>query len=459
LERLTKMIASNIYIANIEFNRIEAEFYQPKFLKAKKQSGDKLLVEYGVKVIHPAEVKRIYSEEGTLKIVLAQNVRDNVMDWTIIKKMDSSKLPLISRNLLIKEDVLVTRSGANFGQTSVITIEPEKEDLFACADVLILKPGKIGGPLLSTFLNTRVGKLLMTRGVYGAGQPHVAPSYISRIPFPEYLLGLRSRIEELLYKSRKQQEISEFLYTSATILLEEELGLDKIQFIRQKTYTTSFSEVINNNRSDADYYQTKYRQLEEHLYSLKTVSLGSICSIIKGYEVGSAAYLDSGPLFIRVSNLNKDEFSLGNSDKYISLNTYNSLKQFQPKIGNILLTKDGTPGICYVVNEEIQGIISSGLLNLSLIDTHIPKEYLALVINSKICQMQVLRDCSGALILHWKPIDVHKLKIPILKDKKMEKLADLASKSKEARKESKTLLAQAKAEVESFIENASKNPL
>lgn len=104
---------------------------------------------------------------------------------------------------------------------------------------------------------------------------------------------------------------------------------------------------------------------------------------LKGFEVGTSLYTLEGPVFIRVSNLTKDGFKFGNADKYISETTHSSLKAFQPIIGDILLTKDGTIGTCYVVDENVKGIISSGIMNLELTDNSIPKEYLALVINSK----------------------------------------------------------------------------
>lgn len=441
-------------LSEIEFNRIEAEFYQNKFIQAKKIGGNKSLKKYQVNVIHPAEVKRVYTENGSLQIVLAQNVRDNVMDWSTKRLMSQSLFSFIGRNKLYEGDVLVTRSGANYGQTSVIAMEPKLSNLFACADVLVLKPGEIGGPLLSTFLNTKTGKSLMVRGVYGAGQPHVAPSYISNIPFPEYLLQYRSEIEELINRSRTLQYRAQTLYKEATDLLEQELGLDEISFEKPKSYKANFSEIINNYRNDADFYQMKYRQLDTHLKTKSTVSLASICRFLKGYEVGTSAYTQHGLVFIRVSNLTKDGFKFGDSDKYISETTYSKLKIYNPKIGDILLTKDGTIGICYVVDENISGITSSGIMNLELTDKKIPKEYLALVINSKICQMQAERECSGALITHWKPEQIRKLRIPILKQDVMQSISDLVILAKNSRKQANQLLVDAKARVEQLIKVA-----
>jgi type I restriction enzyme, S subunit len=311
---------------------------------------------------------------------------------------------------------------------------------------------------LTIYLNTKFGKgQIRRRAMHSINQANVSAAELKRILIPLIEIDKQQRIADLVNKAYNLKRQSKSLYTQAINLLENALGLDNIEFKKEKSYTATFSEIVSNNRTDADYYQTKYPQLASHLETISTVRLGSICNITKGFEVGSAAYTENGPLFIRVSNLSKDGFIQGNSDKYISESLYNSLKAYQPNIGDILLTKDGTIGTCYVVDEMVEGIISGGILNLALISPEIPKEYLALVINSKVCNMQANRDCSGALILHWKPEEIRKLKIPILASDLMGKLNELAIESKIARKESKQLLEQAKQEVEQLIEKAAQN--
>jgi hypothetical protein len=86
-----------------------------------------------------------------------------------------------------------------------------------------------------------------------------------------------------------------------------------------------------------------------------------------------------------------------------------------------------------------------------------PNEYLALAISSRSCRMQIDRECSGALILHWKPVSIRKLRIPILAEAVMYKIATLVTEAKLARRKSNDLLDQAKARVEQLIEEAVKS--
>jgi len=396
-----------------------------------------------------------WSEDSGIKYITAEYVKENFIENGNFKQITIDQDIRNARARLRENDILIYSVGAYAGLTCVA--EPH---LFpaniprSVAMVRLNNTDEFLPEFISVFLNSNVGKFQSIRFRAGNSQPVLALEKFRQFEIPVIEYNFQKKIKNLYQKSYSLRRQSQNLYQQATDLLEQELGLDKITFEKKKSYVASFSEVVNNNRSDADYYQTKYRQLEEHTNSIETVSLSSICTFVKGFEVGSQAYTENGPTFLRVSNLTKEGFAFGNSDKYISEETYKSLKSYQPKIGDILLTKDGTIGTCYVVDEYVEGIISSGIMNLNLIEQKIPKDYLALVINSKLCKMQAERECSGALITHWKPEQIRNLRIPVLKKETMEHLNELCSKSKVARKESKRLLEEAKTRVEQLIEEA-----
>jgi restriction endonuclease S subunit len=205
---------------------------------------------------------------------------------------------------------------------------------------------------------------------------------------------------------------------------------------------------------DAEYFQPAYEEVIEKLKerNIKLKPLGKlILGMQKGIEVGSEKYQDEGKLFIRVSNVSINGF-VDRDQKYISEELYKDLKEtYEPKLGDFLLTKDAIPGIAYVVKEQIEGIISSGILKLQINENEINKEYLALCINSLVGKMQVERDGGGSVILHWKPDQVKRLQIPILPLPIQQNIASLVQKSYEARKNAKELLETAKKAVEIAI--------
>ena len=398
-----------------------------------------------------------WSNNSGIKYITAEFIKENFIANGDFKQITVDQDQRNARARLQKDDILIYSVGAYAGLTCVA--EPHLFPANIPRSVAIVRlhnTNEFYPEFISVFLNSQFGKFQSLRFRAGNSQPVLALEKIRQFEVPLIDISFQKEITELYQKSYELREISKTYYQKATTLLEKELGLDKITFEKTKSHTASFSEVVNSNRADADFYQLKFKQLEEHISTLKTTVLASICSFQKGYEVGTKLYTDEGPTFIRVSNLTINGFTFGNSDKYISDNTYNIFNSHKPDIGDILLTKDGTIGTCYVVDGEVEGIVSSGIMNLTLNDTSIPKEYLALVINSQICQMQADRDCSGALITHWKPEQIRKMKIPILSPETMELLSDLVIRSKAARKESIQLLEQAKNRVEELIEEAAK---
>ena len=79
-------------------------------------------------------------------------------------------------------------------------------------------------------------------------------------------------------------------------------------------------------------------------------------------------------------------------------------------------------------------------------------DYLTLVLNSPIVQLQAERDTNGAIIQHWKPSEIEKVVIPVLDMDKQIEISDKVEESFALRKKSKKLLEDAKRAVEIAIE-------
>jgi restriction endonuclease S subunit len=258
--------------------------------------------------------------------------------------------------------------------------------------------------------------------------------------------------EDLVVQSYKLRNEAINLYSQAGNLLLEELGLKDFEVKDDLSYIVNLSEIKFAHRADAEYFQPKYDKLVDKIKNKNARTLGEIASMKKGIEPGAEAYQDEGQLFIRVSSLSK--YGVEDKDqKYLSGELYQKLKSnHEPKVGEILLTKDATPGIAYVVKEQVEGIISSGILRLKLKEKEMENEYLALCLNSIVGQMQTERDGGGSIITHWRPEQVKSVIIPVLPKPTQQKIADLVQKSYEARSKAKQLLSEAKSKVENLIE-------
>ena len=130
-----------------------------------------------------------------------------------------------------------------------------------------------------------------------------------------------------------------------------------------------------------------------------------------------------------------------------------NLSELYPKKDTILFSKDGSVGIAYKMEKDDNIVTSGALLHLNVINTlEVLPDYLTLVLNSSIVQMQAERDTNGAIIQHWKPSDIEKVVIPIIDMEQQEKIAIKIKESFSLRKKSNELLDWAKRAVEIAIE-------
>ena len=302
-------------------------------------------------------------------------------------------------------------------------------------------------------------------------QPNLLLTQVKKIktylPSPEF----QSNITDIYNSSLSVLSASEKLFYEAQNTLLSELGLENVgdgpcavpikrypQGQPQGVVPTcnwfikNYSDTEAAERIDAEYYQPKYEEIIKVIqsYSGGWDTLGNLVAVKKCVEVGSGEYLDKGIPFVRVSNISPFEIT---EEKYISEKLYQEIKPHQPKKGEILFSKDATPGIAYYLRETPQKMIpSGGILRLKNKSDRINNEYLTLVLNSMLTKEQVNRDVGGSVILHWRPDQVKGTVIPILPESKQLEIQQKVTESFNLRKQSKHLLECAKRAVEISIE-------
>ena len=431
--------------------RLDAEFFHPDYLKIQRQLEEissHSLIDFQVKIRHPKEIKRNYVDDGVL-LLRGQNVRPLSIDLTsnpvYISEEDAERL---KENTIRYKNTLIMRSGANVGQCAIYL---ENNNAISMSDTLIIQSGKLNPFLLTIFLNTRHGKTLIDRGKYGSAQPHIAPPFLYQIPMPVWD-NLPSVIENTYLHSKDLTELSKTRYVEAQTLLLTELGLAGWQPKHQLTFIKNLSDTENAERIDADYFQPKYNQIVNAIknYPGGWNILEDLATIKKCVEVGSKEYLEAGIPFVRVSNLSPFEIT---QEKYISEELHTEIAEYQPEQGEILLSKDATPGIAYYLREVPKKMIpAGGILRLKNKTDKIGNEYLTLVLNSILTQEQINRDVGGSVILHWRPDQVGQTLIPILPKEKQAEIEQKVNESFNLRKRAKDLLEHAKSAVEIAIE-------
>lgn len=445
--------------------RIDAEYYQLEYLdliKKIKNSklGSQSLGNIKCKIVSGPFGSSLKSEaylnDGVpfVRISDLDNFFINKSGLVYISKKDNDRL---RQSQLCPNDLILSKVGNTIGLVSIVPKEikicniSENNIGIKFTDNDLTEEFK---RFILTFLNSKIGYSQIYRKISGNAQPKLNVCDVNDLSFPIPEGQILKKINDLIIQSEDNIKISELFYQQAENLLLEELGLKGFGNEEKLSSIVNFSEIESVCRIDAEYFQPKYNIILEKTRKNNGKKLGDLVSMKKGIEVGAQEYQDEGKVFIRVSSMTK--FGIVESDqKCLSDKLYESLKKdFEPKKGEILLTKDATLGIAYVLKEDIQSIISGGTLRLKIKDDSVEGEYLALCLNSIIGQMQAERDAGGSVIAHWKPEQIKNVIIPVLPKEIQLKISELIQKSHEARKKSKELLEEAKRKVEDMIESA-----
>jgi len=439
---------------NEEF-RIDAEYYRKEILDAislldNKQS-DVLgnLVKFVVGPFGSTVTADKYVDKSNYRYIRNKDINDFA-----IKDDEPALIPESIYNPLtqfhIKEnDLLITVVGT-LGKVAIAQ-KKDSKSIFSCKST-ILRSRSINPFYLLAYLNSKVGRLFSIRGTRGAIQEGLNLFDLKNIKVflpSEYFQTLTELIVKKAFISSTQAEI---LFQQSQHLLLAELGLSSWKPQHKLYFVENYSATEEAQRMDAEYFQPKYDEIVNAIKSYKGGydKLGNIASIKKCIEVGADEYLEQGIPFVRVSNISPFEIS---NEKYISETLYSELKSCQPKKGEILLSKDATPGIAYYISSIPDKMIpSGGILRLKIKDKNIIEECLTLVLNSLIVKEQINRDVGGSVILHWRPDQVSNTLIPILDAKKQESIKNKIIESSELRQKSKVLLEIVKKGVEMAIE-------
>ena len=360
------------------------------------------------------------------------------------------ELPVMKRSHLKKGDVILSIVGT-IGSLSLVYSDKNATCSYKLA-ILRPKEGK-SAELLATFLRGKYGQAQITRFTRGAVQKGLILEDMDQLVVPTFGDGIVEAIKNAVQSAYQIQEKANIHYREAQRTLMNSVGsiLAPAESVSVRNISTSF---YTTGRLDAEYYQPKYDILFDELKKFSCKRLGGpngIVNIKKSIEPGSEAYTEDGIPFVRVSDISK--FGISEPDIKLRSDIIPNPEVLFPPKDTILLSKDGSVGIAYKVEATMPIITSGALLHLKVRDkTEVLPDYLTLVLNSPVVQLQAERDSNGAIIQHWKPSEIENVIIPILD---MDTQKEIAAKVQEAftlRKQSKQLLEYAKQTVEMAIE-------
>lgn len=451
-------------IIDNEKYRIDSEFYLKKYLKSysliKSRKNLQISDLYSTFTdFHAngsyeeiAQHYKLLDEKNYAYMVRTTDLeKENYVDS--VKYVTKETYNFLAKSKVYGGEVLINKIGSP-GRTYLMPKLDMPVSLGMNLFLLRIKDNdSINEEMIYLFLNSSIGKNIIERKINGTVPLTIDKEAVKSLYIPLFSKMFLMNMKSLLAKRSTCLKIAKEKYLEAENILNDIFSIKQSfeNFVSIKTLSVSFNI---SGRLDAEYYQPKYDKLFDTLKKHNTRYLGGengLVSIKKSIEPGSEAYQEEGVPFVRVSDV--DKFEISNPDIKLSKDIVPNIANLFPKKDTILLSKDGSVGIAHKVQEDLDVVTSGALLHLRVKDTkEILPDYLTLVLNSSIVQLQAERDCNGAIIQHWKPSDIEKVIIPILDMKQQEEISDKVQESFRLRKKSKELLEIAVKAVELAIE-------
>lgn len=423
--------------------RLDAEYYRPEYSKLiRLLSKYPPLSQYIEKIIHPVEIKRVYEDQG-LQVLLAQNIRHNFFDFSVTVFMPESVRGLISRNKLAPNDVVMTRSGANYGDVAPYFGDPV--NLYACADDLVIRPKTdLPAGYLATFFNTDAGRALIKRGGYGAGQPHVAPPYLKTLRVPRFPRAVELEVDGLVRSASDEFKRSESLYLQGERIMLEELGWDKLGVTQPKWWTIPLAQAKKARRLDGEYFQPKY-QLGMSLMSKSGLRLKDVAKLAKRpFRPATGTSFR----YIEISNLTADGFA--NGEPVVGEDAPSRAAWIVRTNDVITSTVRPIRRLSAIIEPEQDGFVcSSGfaVLEPRAVEPEVLLVYLRLPIVCEILDLYTKASMYPAI----SATDLRDIPVTLPPEKACRQIVDKVVAARQAHQKANALLEKAKAKVDVLI--------
>lgn len=357
----------------------------------------------------PADVFR-YIEINGIDIVTCEIHQVSVMKV--------KEAPSRAQMFLRKGDIVISTTRPYRGAIAIIPDKFDKSIGSTGFSILRNINDKVNKKYLFAILRSNVGLKQMEQRMSGGNYPAITEEELAKIFIPLPPRQTQDKIANTMDQVRKKQtemfNESKKILNSIELYLLKELSIVVPSYKEEKNFVIRFNN-LKNNRYDPFYYQQKYlesiKSIEKGKYQL--VELGKITQYcVKGTEVGSKMYCSDGIPFLRVKNIEENRINFEAHPKYIAEKEFENLKRYQPRIGEILFTKDGTIGRAVKWSSKMKAIISSGILRIA-VKENVNTDYIISILNSCIIRLETERNAIGAVIKHLSIDAIMNLKIPL----------------------------------------------
>ncbi|MDD4018378.1 MAG: hypothetical protein PHV28_10595 [Kiritimatiellae bacterium] len=262
---ISEIRLSTIQAAN-PTGRIDSEYFRKECLKniANIESYLKGWAELGSAIVElsggATPLGANYPDAG-VRFLRVQNIMQNFIDDSDLVFISQKDDEALRRSRLKENDVLLTITGVSYGKSAVVFANFAGSNINQHSVRMKIRPTMFEPLFVSTFLNSRAGKLQSDQNITGVTRPALDYSTIRRFRVPLASRAFQKVISATVRKGQCQFAEATRQIQKAEAILAEALGLGDWQPPEPLTYTCGSKEVLEAGRFDSQYFAPRVAQL------------------------------------------------------------------------------------------------------------------------------------------------------------------------------------------------------
>ena len=436
--------------------RIEAEYFDKRFLRIDKIFENQKYVTFFD--IADYENGRAYSSdefyegEGGVKVSKIGDVtqkRPNE-NWFSVSEKEFIKQ---RGNYLVDSDILMTLTGdpPDVGKVNLFISNELKSTWNQRVARIFLKENQnifLNHKVLYIILSTHYCREQLERFAKGIRQRNLGTECIEQLKLPVLSDAIQLKTNSLVENSIENLTKSQTHYRQAEELLLETIGLKDFTPSQEKTNIKTLKKsFLSTGRLDAEYYQSKYEEIENKIKSQPhtfVVDVFNLNENLIDYKSSKYNYIEIGDV-----NVGSGAYSYN----LIETSELPANAKIQSKRGDLLISKvRPNRGAISIIQGEITDLVVSGAFTVLEEKADYKKETLFILLRTKQYREWMLKYNVGTSYPVIKDEDILNLPIPIINLPTQQQISALIQESFALRKESERLLSEAKEMVEREIE-------
>lgn len=442
---------NTIKLSNIEgSHRLEAEYYQPNYLKLYSELGktktislEKLcyFIKKGIFDLSPLN----YANKG-IPFIRTSEIKKEIADLNDVVFLPSEIHNENSKTELNGGDIVFTKIGANIGDSSILSKKFKKYNFSQNVVGAKIRKNKISSYYLVAFLTSRFGREQLKRVQMLSGQGKLELADIKNILIPR-LGDAEKKCKEQFIHAESEIEKSIEKYFQAEKLLLSALDLEKFVPKNNNTFSNLLKNTLEAERFDSEFFQPLYDDLVKKLTSnFECKKLRRLAERVKTKDQIKQnlryKYIEINDIGIDIGEVNYTERES---------NDLPSNARIPIKGGELIISKvRPTRGAIGIIPKLPGNVVCSSAFSVFTVESPM-REFLYVITRTFIGKLQMERQTTGTSYPIIKDWNVENILIPLIPLITQRKISSLIQEVYESRKKAYNLIDSAHKIIESSI--------